>query len=114
MACICCLFDARTTSGTFDPVVSCSSVSSSTQERLLARNQRKSPMDTTNMSDIIAQLEAVANNPPEDSTTRLSLYDGAKKLIAATEDPFNTICRVNASPMVLTICQVACDLNIFG
>ncbi|KAI0839150.1 S-adenosyl-L-methionine-dependent methyltransferase [Hypoxylon sp. FL0890] len=66
------------------------------------------------MSDIVAQLEALAESPPEDSTTRLNLYNAAKKLIVATEDPFNTICRVNGSPMILTFCQVACDLKIFA
>ncbi|KAI1414908.1 S-adenosyl-L-methionine-dependent methyltransferase [Hypoxylon sp. FL1857] len=65
------------------------------------------------MSDVIAQLEALAESPPEDPATRLNLYNAAKRLIVATEDPFNTICRVNGPPMILTICQVACDLNIF-
>ncbi|KAI6087974.1 S-adenosyl-L-methionine-dependent methyltransferase [Hypoxylon rubiginosum] len=65
------------------------------------------------MSNAIVQLEALANTPPTDPVERLALYNAAKKLVTATEDPFNTICRVNGSPMILTFSQVACDLGLF-
>ncbi|KAI5864895.1 S-adenosyl-L-methionine-dependent methyltransferase [Durotheca rogersii] len=65
------------------------------------------------ISEIAAQLEALAQSPPKDSDARLNLYNAAKSLMVATEDPFNTICRINGSPMILTFCQVACDLKIF-
>ncbi|KAI1387231.1 S-adenosyl-L-methionine-dependent methyltransferase [Hypoxylon trugodes] len=65
------------------------------------------------MSDVIERLEALAKSPPEDPVARLNLHNAAKRLVAATEDPSNIICRVNGSPLILTFCQVACDLNIF-
>ncbi|KAI1169709.1 S-adenosyl-L-methionine-dependent methyltransferase [Nemania sp. FL0916] len=65
------------------------------------------------MSDLIAQLEALAASPPEDPTERRRLYDACNKLSAATEDHLGTISRVNGSPMLLTFCQVASDIEIF-
>ncbi|KAI1370106.1 S-adenosyl-L-methionine-dependent methyltransferase [Hypoxylon crocopeplum] len=65
------------------------------------------------MSNVIAQLEALAKAPPSDPTERLDIYNAAKKLVVASEDPFNTICRVNGSPMILTFAQVASDLGLF-
>ncbi|KAI0599795.1 S-adenosyl-L-methionine-dependent methyltransferase [Biscogniauxia sp. FL1348] len=65
------------------------------------------------MSDLLSQLETLTKSPPTDAATRSALYIAAKKLAAATEDPFNTISRVNGSPMILTFCQLACDLGLF-
>ncbi|KAI1213215.1 S-adenosyl-L-methionine-dependent methyltransferase [Annulohypoxylon truncatum] len=65
------------------------------------------------MSDLIAQLEALSKSPPSDPAARSNLYRAARKLLAATEDPFNTICRVNGAPMILTFAQVACNLGLF-
>ncbi|KAI0006845.1 S-adenosyl-L-methionine-dependent methyltransferase [Xylariaceae sp. FL0662B] len=65
------------------------------------------------MSDLITQLEAVSKSLPSDPTARRNLHDAARKLVVATEDPFDTICRVNGAPIVLTIAQVACDLGLF-
>ncbi|KAI5917160.1 S-adenosyl-L-methionine-dependent methyltransferase [Camillea tinctor] len=65
------------------------------------------------MDGLLEQLEAFTKLPPIDAATRLTLHNAAKRLAAATEDPFNTISRVNGSPMILTFCQVACDLGLF-
>lgn len=50
-----------------------------------------------NMSNAIARLEALTKAPPKDPAERLNIYNAARKLVVATEDPFNTICRVNGS-----------------
>jgi demethylsterigmatocystin 6-O-methyltransferase len=49
------------------------------------------------MSSLAEQIEAVASSPPVDVGERRALYDAAKKLLNVTEDPFDTIYRVNNS-----------------
>lgn len=49
------------------------------------------------MANIIAQLDVLTKTPPVDPIERLNLYNAAKKLVIATEDPSNTICRVIGS-----------------
>ncbi|UKZ76825.1 hypothetical protein TrVFT333_004540 [Trichoderma virens FT-333] len=65
------------------------------------------------MSSLAAQIEVVANSPPVDAGERRALYDAAKKLLNIVEDPFDTIYRVNNSPMILTFSHIACELGIF-
>ena len=65
------------------------------------------------MKAIVSQIETLVKSPPEDPTERLALYNAAKKLLVAVEDPFDTIHRVNASPMILTFSWVASNLGIF-
>lgn len=49
------------------------------------------------MSNLAVQIEAAANSPPKDTAGRLALYNAAKKLLIAVEDPFDAIYRVNNS-----------------
>lgn len=42
-------------------------------------------------------LHALADAPPTDAVERQRIYAAAKKLMAAVEDPFDTIHRVNFS-----------------
>ncbi|KAI0016912.1 S-adenosyl-L-methionine-dependent methyltransferase [Xylariomycetidae sp. FL0641] len=65
------------------------------------------------MSDLIGQLEALSQSPPSDPDARRALHNVARKLVVATEEPLDTICRVNGSPMILTMARVACDLGLF-
>ncbi|KAH9900476.1 S-adenosyl-L-methionine-dependent methyltransferase [Xylariomycetidae sp. FL2044] len=65
------------------------------------------------MSDFVTQLESLSRSPPTDPAARKRLHDVASKLVVATEDPFDTICRINGSPMVLTFAHVACKLGLF-
>ncbi|KAK3390881.1 S-adenosyl-L-methionine-dependent methyltransferase [Podospora didyma] len=65
------------------------------------------------MRDILAQIETLIESPPQDPAERLALYNAAKKLLVAVEDPFETIHRVNGSPMILTFSWVASNLGIF-
>ncbi|PKK49473.1 hypothetical protein CI102_4957 [Trichoderma harzianum] len=66
------------------------------------------------MLSLASQLEAAASSPPIDAGERRALYDAAKKLLNVTEDPFDTIYRVNNSPMILTFSHIACELGIFN
>ncbi|OPB41870.1 hypothetical protein A0O28_0104300 [Trichoderma guizhouense] len=65
------------------------------------------------MLSLASQIEAAASSPPIDAGERRALYDAAKKLLNVTEDPFDTIYRVNNSPMILTFSHIACELGIF-
>lgn len=65
------------------------------------------------MSNAIVQLEALANTPPTDPVERLALYNAAKKLVTATEDPFNTICRVNGSVSFFSSSKIQDNLNMW-
>ncbi|KAI1128578.1 S-adenosyl-L-methionine-dependent methyltransferase [Nemania abortiva] len=65
------------------------------------------------MSDIISRLEAHAASPPQDSIEKQRLYNACRKVLAATEDHSDTICRVTGSPMLLAFCHIACNLDIF-
>lgn len=49
------------------------------------------------MSSLAEQIEAIANSPPVDAAERRALYDAARKLMTAVEDPLETIYRVNNS-----------------
>lgn len=49
------------------------------------------------MLSLASQIEAAASSPPIDAGERRALYDAAKKLLNVTEDPFDTIYRVNNS-----------------
>ncbi|KAL7940842.1 S-adenosyl-L-methionine-dependent methyltransferase [Trichoderma barbatum] len=66
------------------------------------------------MSNLAVQIESVANSPPVDAAERRALYDASKKLLNAVEDPFDTIYRVNNSPMILTFSHIACELGVFN
>ncbi|KAH0528889.1 hypothetical protein TsFJ059_003700 [Trichoderma semiorbis] len=67
------------------------------------------------MLSLASQLEAAASSPPIDAGERRALYDAAKKLLNVTEDPFDTIYRVNNSQtMILTFSHIACELGIFN
>ncbi|KAI0394397.1 S-adenosyl-L-methionine-dependent methyltransferase [Xylariaceae sp. FL0594] len=65
------------------------------------------------MEDIISQLEALAASPPTDAALRQRLHNACKKLFAATEAHQGTISRVTGSPILLTVCHIACNLDVF-
>lgn len=50
--------------------------------------------DISRASDV---LRTLADAPPTDAAERQRIYAAAKKLMAAVEDPFDTIHRVNFS-----------------
>lgn len=50
--------------------------------------------DISQASDVLVTL---AKAPPTDAADRQRIYAAAKKLMAAVEDPFDTIHRINFS-----------------
>lgn len=50
--------------------------------------------DISQASDVLVTL---AEAPPTDAADRQRIYAAAKKLMAAVEDPFDTIHRINFS-----------------
>ena len=55
------------------------------------------------MADIVAQIVALAENPPTDTAQRLALYTAARKLFSAVEAPWDTVSRVTASVIALSL-----------
>lgn len=49
---------------------------------------------TTNVEEILAQLEALTASPPQDKKLQERLYDAAHKLTLAVEAPLDTVYRV--------------------
>ncbi|KAJ4393747.1 hypothetical protein N0V93_002962 [Gnomoniopsis smithogilvyi] len=67
------------------------------------------------MSDISRAtdvLNSLADAPPTDAAERQRIYAAAKKLMAVVEDPFDTIHRVNFSPLILTSVYLANNLGV--
>ena len=62
---------------------------------------------------LIAQLQQVIANPPQEQDFRLRIYEAAAKLTRALEPPTQTIHRVVYSPLELHVARMALDMGLF-